>query len=313
MTLPGPGWVKRQAHTGLHPAYLSPGTGSFADFLAAAAPDLLPGRAVANLPTGQVVEAHAPHGTTIVTLTIAGGVVMAGDRRATMGHLIAARDLDKVFLADDTSAIGIAGMAGLALELVKLYQVELEHYEKIEGTALSLEGKANRLATMIRGNLGLALQGMVVLPVFAGYDAKATKGRIFSYDLAGGCYEERDHHSVGSGSMFARGALKKLWAPGMTADQGVRVGMEALYDAADDDTGTGGPDLGRRIWPSAAIVDAGGARMVPSSARSGTPRRTTRSTGSGTTAPSPTSPGTSWSAGTPNRSPGGCARGGRRG
>lgn len=267
MTLPGPGWAKRQAQTGLHPAYLSPGTGSFADFLAAAAPDLLPGRAVTNLPTGHLVEAQAPHGTTIVTLTIAGGVVMAGDRRATMGHLIAARDLDKVFLADDASAIGIAGMAGLALELVKLYQVELEHYEKIEGTALSLEGKANRLATMIRGNLGLALQGMVVLPVFAGYDARDSaergRGRIFSYDLAGGCYEERDHHSVGSGSMFARGALKKLWAPGMTADQGVRVGMEALYDAADDDTGTGGPDLGRRIWPSAAIVDSGGARMVP--------------------------------------------------
>lgn len=270
MTLSGAGRPGRQALGGLPPAYLAPGTGSFAEFLEAAAPDLLPGRAVTNLPPGHLLEAQAPHGTTIVTLTVSGGVVMAGDRRATMGHLIAARDLDKVFLADAASAIGIAGMAGLALELVKLYQVELEHYEKVEGAALSLEGKANRLGTMIRGNLGLALQGMVVLPVFAGYDAgrgpcDPGHGRIFSYDLAGGCYEERDHHSVGSGSMFARGALKKLWTPGMTADQGVRVGMEALYDAADDDTGTGGPDLGRRIWPSAAIVDADGARMVPES------------------------------------------------
>ncbi len=262
---------------GLPSAYLSPGS-SFSDFVAGLRPELLPGARAATLgPHASPVE--LPHGTTIVTLTIDGGVVMTGDRRATVGSLIAARDLDKVFLADEASAIGIAGMAGLALELVKLYQVELEHYEKIEGTALSLEGKANRLATMIRGNLGLALQGLVVLPVFAGYDAglaapvdiapvdgaseRRARGRIFSYDLAGGCYEERDHHSVGSGSMFARGALKKLWRPGMTVDEGIRVGMEALYDAADDDTGTGGPDLGRRIWPSCAVVDATGARMIP--------------------------------------------------
>lgn len=255
--------------------YLTPGSSSFADFVGVFRPDLLPGgrislstlNATASTAAGSAPPVAAPHGTTIVTLTIGGGVVMAGDRRATVGHLIAARDMDKVFLADEDCALGVAGMAGLALELVKLYQVELEHYEKIEGTALSLEGKANRLATMIRGNLGLAMQGMVVLPVFAGYDAGPAggpgRGRIFSYDVAGGCYEERDHHSLGSGSMFARGALKKLWSPGLTAEQGVRVAVEALYDAADDDTGTGGPDLGRRLWPSAAIVDADGARLVP--------------------------------------------------
>ncbi len=239
-------------------AYLVPGSASFTEFLAAHAPTLLPSRR--PLPTGATVE--APHGTTIVTVTYAGGVLMAGDRRATMGSLIANRDMEKVFAADEYSVVGIAGTAGLAIEVVRLFQVELEHYEKIEGTLMSLEGKANRLASMIRGNLGMAMQGLTVVPMFAGYDVDGGIGRIFSYDVTGGCYEEHDHHSVGSGSLFSRGALKKLWHPDMDVDQAVRVVVEALYDAADDDSATGGPDKGRRIWPTVGVVDEEGARFL---------------------------------------------------
>ena len=240
-------------------AYLVPGSSSFTEFLSAQAPTMLPsGR---TLPPGAAID--APHGTTIVTLTYAGGVVMAGDRRATMGNLIANRDMEKVFATDEFSLVGIAGTAGLAIELVRLFQVELEHYEKIEGTLMSLEGKANRLASMIRGNLGMAMQGLSVVPLFAGFDAGTGIGRIFSYDVTGGCYEEHDHHSVGSGSLFARGSLKKLYRRAGTLDDAVRTAVEALYDAADDDSATGGPDVGRRIWPTIGIVDDDGARFVP--------------------------------------------------
>ena len=240
-------------------AYLVPGSSSFAEFLSAQAPAMLPsGR---TLPPGAAID--APHGTTIVTLTYAGGVVMSGDRRATMGNLIANRDMEKVFATDEFSLVGIAGTAGLAIELVRLFQVELEHYEKIEGTLMSLEGKANRLASMIRGNLGMAMQGLSVVPLFAGFDAGTGIGRIFSYDVTGGCYEEHDHHSVGSGSLFARGSLKKLDRRAGTLDDAVRTAVEALYDAADDDSATGGPDVGRRIWPTVGIVDHDGARFVP--------------------------------------------------
>ena len=240
-------------------AYLVPGSSSFTEFLSAQAPTLLPsGRA---LPPGAAID--APHGTTIVTLTYAGGVVMAGDRRATMGNLIANRDMEKVFATDEYSLVGIAGTAGLAIELVRLFQVELEHYEKIEGTLMSLEGKANRLASMIRGNLAMAMQGLSVVPLFAGYDADTGIGRIFSYDVTGGCYEEHDHHSVGSGSLFARGSLKKLYRRAGTLDDAVRTAVEALYDAADDDSATGGPDVGRRIWPTIGVVDGDGSRFVP--------------------------------------------------
>jgi len=240
-------------------AYLVPGSSSFTEFLSAQAPTLLPsGR---TLPPGAAID--APHGTTIVTLTYAGGVVMAGDRRATMGNLIANRDMEKVFATDEFSLVGIAGTAGLAIELVRLFQVELEHYEKIEGTLMSLEGKANRLASMIRGNLGMAMQGLSVVPLFAGYDIDTGIGRIFSYDVTGGCYEEHDHHSVGSGSLFARGSLKKLYRRAGTLDDAVRTAVESLYDAADDDSATGGPDVGRRIWPTIGVVDDDGARFVP--------------------------------------------------
>ena len=240
-------------------AYLAPGSSSFSDFLGAHAPDLLPSQR--TVPSGSGFE--APHGTTIVTVTFDGGVVMAGDRRATMGNIIANRDMEKVFATDEYSLVGIAGTAGLAIELVRLFQVELEHYEKIEGALMSLEGKANRLATMIRGNLGMAMQGLAVVPMFAGYDLNRRTGRIFSYDVTGGCYEEHDHHSVGSGSLFARGAMKKLFRRDMGSDEAVRVAVEALYDAADDDSATGGPDVGRRIWPTVGVVDVEGTRFVP--------------------------------------------------
>ncbi|EWT00867.1 proteasome subunit beta [Intrasporangium oryzae NRRL B-24470] len=253
MTSPSHGRARR-----LDDAYLYAGSSSFTEFVSGYRPELLPsGR---PLPTGTHVE--APHGTTIVTLLYDGGVVMAGDRRATMGNLIANRDMEKVFAADDYSVVGIAGTAGIAIELVRLYQVELEHYEKIEGAIMSLEGKANRLASMIRGNLGLAMQGLTVVPTYAGYDLDEAAGRIYSYDVTGGCYVEPGHHSTGSGSVFARGALKKLWHPGMSEEQAVSVAVEALYDAADDDSATGGPDLGRQIWPTVAVVDRGGARFV---------------------------------------------------
>jgi proteasome beta subunit len=239
-------------------AFTMSGSSSFSEFVGQVAPELLPGKRA--LPAGTSLE--APHGTTIVALEFAGGVVMAGDRRSTMGNLIANRDMEKVFAADEYAVVGIAGTAGLAIELVKLYQVELEHYEKIEGTLMSVEGKANRLASMIRGQLGLAMQGLAVVPLFAGYDVDDDGGRIYSYDVTGGCYREHDHHGVGSGSLFARGSMKKLWRPGLDADVAVRVALEALYDAADDDSATGGPDLGRRIWPTVALVDVEGVRFV---------------------------------------------------
>jgi len=242
-------------------AYLTPGTSSFAGFLADQAPDLLPGRLASRQQAVGAVD--VPHGTTIVAATFAGGVVMAGDRRATMGNIIAQRDIEKVFPADEYSCVGIAGSAGLAVELTRLFQVELEHYEKIEGTTLSLDGKANRLAALIRGNLAMAMQGLAVVPLFAGYDQNAGIGRIFSYDVTGGRYEEQAFYSVGSGSLFARGSLKKLYRDGLSARDCVIATVQALYDAADDDSATGGPDLARRIFPVVAVVSADGYARMP--------------------------------------------------
>ncbi len=241
-------------------AFLQPGTSSFSEFLSVQAPDLLPGRRA--IPQGHAGDL-APHGTTIVAATFPGGVIMAGDRRATMGNVIAQRDIQKVFPADEFSAVGIAGTAGLAVEMVRLFQTELEHYEKIEGSTLSMDGKANRLSTLIRNNLGLAMQGLAVVPLFAGYDHNTEGGRIFSYDLTGGRYEETAFHSVGSGSLFARGSLKKLYRDDFTAEQTVQAVVEALYDAADDDSATGGPDVTRRIFPVVQVMTTdGGYRMA---------------------------------------------------
>ena len=241
-------------------AYLTPGSSSFLDFLSSQAPELLPGRRIA--PTGSAGDL-APHGTTIVAATFPGGVVMAGDRRATMGNVIAQRDIEKVFPADEYSVVGIAGSAGLAVELVRLFQLELEHYEKIEGTTLSTDGKANRLATLIRSNLAMAMQGLAVVPLFAGYDLTAAHGRIFSYDVTGGRYEETAFHSVGSGSLFARGALKKLYKDDLDEQGCVTALVQALYDAADDDSATGGPDVTRRIFPVVAVITERGFRRLP--------------------------------------------------
>jgi proteasome beta subunit len=243
----------------LSAAFLRPGTASFADFLTDAAPDLLPSRRA--VPQGQAGDL-APHGTTIVAATFPGGVVMAGDRRATMGNIIAQRDIQKVFPADEYSCVGIAGTAGLAVELTRLFQVELEHYEKIEGTTLSMDGKANRLAALIRANLGMAMQGLAVVPLFAGYDLEADQGRIFSYDVTGGRYEETAFHSVGSGSLFARGSLKKLYRDDLDETGCVTAVVQALYDAADDDSATGGPDLTRRIFPVVQVITVDGGRSL---------------------------------------------------
>jgi proteasome beta subunit len=249
---------------GLLGPYLSAGTSSFTDFLAAAAPELLPhaaGTAAASASAGAVPSSFArdlPHGTTIVAAACDGGVVMAGDRRATAGNVIMQRDIDKVFRSDEFSGIGFAGVAGVGIELVRLFQVELEHYEKLEGHSLSLEGKANRLASFVRGNIGGAMQGLIAVPLFCGYDEDTSVGRIFSYDVAGGRYEEHRFHAIGSGSVFARGALKKLFADGMPVADTVLACMQALYDAADDDSATGGPDVTRRIYPVVATITADG-------------------------------------------------------
>ncbi len=246
-------------------AYLNAGTSSFTDFLTVAAPDLLPqapgaaaGASMSGGPAPGPLAADLAHGTTIVAAACDGGVVMAGDRRATAGNMILQRDIDKVFRSDEFSGIGFAGVAGIGIDLVRIFQVELEHYEKLEGHALSLDGKANRLASLVRGNIGGAMQGLVVVPLFVGYDEDTGLGRIFSYDVAGGRYEEHRFHAIGSGSVFARGSLKKLYADGMPVADTVLACMQALYDAADDDSATGGPDVTRRIYPVVATVTADG-------------------------------------------------------
>jgi proteasome beta subunit len=240
-------------------------TSSFADFLASYSPELLPGRAPgAPSPAGDSRALRdLPHATTIVAAVCHHGVVLAGDRRATAGSMIAKRDVEKVFRSDDFSAVGYAGTGSVGIEFVRAFQVELEHYEKMEGRPLSLEGKANRLAWMIRGNLAAAMQGLVVVPLFVGYDEDASQGRIFSYDVAGGPYEEQRFHSIGSGSVFARGSLKKLYADDMPVPEAVLACVQALYDAADDDSATGGPDLTRRIFPVIITITADGFRKLP--------------------------------------------------
>lgn len=239
---------------------MTSGSSSFTDFLSAQAPNLLPGKADLSRSAG---ADEVTHGTTVIALAHQDGVIMVGDRRATMGNLIAQRDIEKVFPADEFSAIGIAGSAGIAEELVRLFQMELEHYEKIAGHTLSLEGKANRLAAMVRGMLGLAMQGLAVLPLFAGYDRELDAGRIFSYEVTGGRYEEHEFYAVGSGSVFARGALKKLYRDDFSERDAVLAAVQALYDAADDDSATAGADLARGIYPLVASITADGYRQVP--------------------------------------------------
>ena len=241
----------------------SGGLSSFTDHLRRAAPELLPAGIGSADAVGQL-----PHGTTIVALKYPGGVVLAGDRRATQGNMIAARDVQKVYITDDYTATGIAGTAAIAVEFARLYAVELEHYEKLEGVPLTFAGKVNRLAIMVRGNLGAALQGLVALPLLAGFDIAdpdpQKAGRIVSFDAAGGWnLEEEGYQSVGSGSIFAKSSIKKLYSQVTDADSALRVAVEALYDAADDDSATGGPDLVRGIYPTAVTIGADGAANVP--------------------------------------------------
>ena len=240
--------------------FFTPGTASFTEFLAAHRPELLPTRR--PFPDGVRAEpGQFPHGTTVLALAYRDGVMIAGDRRATMGNLIAQRDLEKVHPADDYTAVAFAGSVGLALDMVKLYQVELTHFEKIEGIPMTLNGKARRLAGMIRQNIGQAMQGLAVVPLLTGYDETAPdgeKGRIFSFDVAGGLYEKTDFHAEGSGSPYARGALKKLFRKDMDRREAALAALQALFDAADDDSATGGPDINRRIFPIVSIITEDG-------------------------------------------------------
>jgi proteasome beta subunit len=203
-----------------------------------------------------------PHGTTVVAVRYADGVLMAGDRRATSGNLISHRSIEKVFPADSHSAVGIAGAAGPAVEMVRLFQLQLEHYEKVEGARLSIEGKANQLGAMIRGNLPMAMQGLVVVPLFAGFDHRRGVGRLFQYDVTGGRYEERDYAATGSGSLHAGTVVKLGFHEGLTHDEVIDLAIAALFQAADEDSATGGPDLMRGIFPVVATITAVGYRRV---------------------------------------------------
>lgn len=227
---------------------------SFVELVRSAGPESLPPVVSAEVP--------APHGTTVLGLKFSDGVVVAGDRRATEGYSIADDKMEKVFEADDLSAIAIAGAAGQAVEIVKLFQLELEHYEKITGNRLSLEGKANRLAQMIRGNLPMAMQGLVVVPLFAGFDERRSGGRIFRYDATGGRWEDEDFHANGSGGKAAKSSLKKRWRPGLSRAEALQVAVEALLDASEEDVATGGPDSVRGIFPTIRIITAGGVEQA---------------------------------------------------
>ena len=232
---------------------------SFVDLLRQARPDAIP----PTIPAAAVTsDLSVPHGTTVLGLKYADGVIMAGDRRATAGYTVADPKMRKVFAADDYSAIAIAGAAGQAIEVVKLFQLELEHYEKITGDRLSLEGKANRLAQMIRSNFPMALQGLVVVPLFGGFDQGRAEGRIFFYDATGGRWEEDDYQTTGSGGQPAKNSLKKRWRAGLMREEALRVAVEALVDAAEDDVATGGPDPARRIFPNVMVVTTSGAEDV---------------------------------------------------
>lgn len=206
---------------------------------------------------------EVPEATTVLAFRYGGGVVMAGDRRATAGNLIAHRNVQKVFSADAFSAVAISGTAGIATELIRLFQTELEHYEKLEGNRLSLEGKANYLARMVRGHLSLAFQGLVVIPLFCGYDLEEKRGRLFSYDVVGGRYEETDYAATGSGGRDARLYLRTAFRDGLDEGAALRLAMEALVAAAEEDTATGGPDLQRGIYPNVVVVSDAGYREMP--------------------------------------------------
>jgi proteasome beta subunit len=242
---------------------------SFFDFLTRHHPDLTPAGRSWTASTPAPVESPRAQGpvpiplaTTVLAIKYQEGVVIAGDRRATEGYQIAERRIEKVFKIDEYSAMAIAGAAGPCIEMAKLFQTELEHYEKLEGVQLSCEGKANKLAQMVKANLPMVFQGLVVMPLYVGYDLKRTEGRIFKYDLAGGRYEESDYHAIGSGGKDARNTMREHFRKGMAEQDALKLALLALYNAADEDVGTGGPDLVRGIYPTAKIVNATGITDV---------------------------------------------------
>ena len=243
---------------------------SFFDFLTEHHPTLTPTGRSGFLQANPVTEPmrgsgsmSVPHATTVLAIKYQQGVVIAGDRRATEGFQIAERRIEKVFKIDEYSAMAIAGAAGPCIEMAKLFQVELEHYEKLEGVQLSCEGKANKLGQMVKANLPMVFQGLVVMPLYVGYDLKRAEGRIFKYDLAGGRYEESDYHAIGSGGKDARNTMREHFLKGLAEPDALKLALLALYNAADDDVGTGGPDLVRGIYPTAKVVNATGITDVP--------------------------------------------------
>ncbi len=242
-------------------AFRDYGNSSFIELLRATSAHLLQTLSAGS--ADEAAPAALPHGTTVLAVRYRDGVLMAGDRQATEGFQVAHRKIDKIYKADDLSGIGIAGAAGPSMEMARLFQTELEHYEKVEGEALSLEGKANRLAQMIRMNLPAAMQGLVAVPIFAGFDEKAGSGRIFKYDITGGRYEEAEYFAQGSGGKDARDSLKKRYRKDMLKVEALRVTLEALMDAAEEDIGTGGPDLVRGIFPSVKTITRDGFDEVP--------------------------------------------------
>jgi proteasome beta subunit len=249
---PGPSFVELLRRTRAAGAQVSPGAAS--EIVGAAGRQ--PAGFAATLIPG------VAHGTTVVALRYDNGVVVAGDRRATEGNMIAHRSIEKVFPADRHSAVAISGAAGSAIEMVRLFQTQLEHYEKVEGTCLSLEGKANQLGQMVSANLQMAMQGLVVIPLFAGFDLRLKKGRIFTYDVTGGRFEETDFHATGSGGRDAKNTVKLSFRDRLGRDEAVEIAVAALYEAADEDTATGGPDPLRGIYPVVATVDAEGYRRL---------------------------------------------------
>jgi proteasome beta subunit len=232
---------------------------SFTELLAVEYPQIRPD--FARLAQG-LDPRLVPHGTTVLAFKYSDGVAVAGDRLATEGNRVASRGIEKVLPTDSHSLIAIAGAAGPATEMARLMRIELEHYEKIEGEPLELDGKANKLSQMIRANLPAAMQGLVVVPLFAGYDLRRRQGRLWKFDVTGGRYEETDFEATGSGGLYARESLKKSHQVSLPRDEGLRIAVRALTDAADEDRATGGIDLERRIFPMIYFCTAKGIERV---------------------------------------------------
>ena len=246
------------------PGFFQDAGSSFYDWMSQHHPGALPGVRLPpeSNPGESALSSMLTHGTTVLGMKFRDGVIIAGDRMATEGYQVSARRIDKVYKVDEHSAVAIAGAAGPCIELARLFQTELEHYEKLEGTGLTTDGKANKLGQMVKGNLPMAMQGLVIIPIFAGYDLKRNEGRIFKYDIAGGRYEETDYYSTGSGGKDARTTMKKLFRPQMSETDAVGLVLEALYDASEEDIGTGGPDLVRGIYPTVKVLTARGIAEI---------------------------------------------------